>query len=413
MEEMKRVVLTGLGVIGPVGNNSEDFWNGIKSGKNGIDVVTKIDVEPHKAKLGGEVKDFVYHDKRAAKRLDLSVQYALTAADEAVKDSGLVAGENIDPYRFGVYGSAGIGGLITLEKESVKCAQKGVKWVSPLMIPMTIPNMVSGNISIMTGAKGATMSIATACATGTHSVGEAFRSIKHGYHDAIIAGGTEAPFADVAYAGFANMTALTVSTDKDRASIPFDAERNGFVMGEGSAFLVLEELEHAKARGAHIYAEITGYGATSDAHHITMPDPEGAGDAKAMEFAMQEAGITPEDIDYINAHGTSTPYNDKFETVAIKRAFGDAAYKVAVSSTKSMTGHLLGAAGAVEAFICVKALEDGFIPATINYKVPDPELDLDYVPNEGRNADLEYVMSNSLGFGGHDGVIIMKKWDGK
>lgn len=409
----KRVVITGLGVIGPVGNNCKDFWEGIRSGKNGIDVVTKIDVTPHKAKLGGEVKGFEYPDKRAAKRLDLSVQYALTASGEAVKDSGLAAGENIDPYRFGVYGSAGIGGLITLEQESVKCAEKGVRRVSPLMIPMTIPNMVSGNISIQTGAKGATMSIATACATGTHSVGEAFRSIKHGYHDAIIAGGTEAPFADVAYAGFANMTALTTTEDKDRASIPFDAERSGFVMGEGAAFLVLEEMEHALARGAHIYAEIVGYGATSDAHHITMPDPEGAGDAKAMELAMAEAGITPADVDYINAHGTSTPYNDQFETVAIKRAFGEDAYKVAVSSTKSMTGHLLGAAGAIEALICVKALEDGFIPATINYKVPDPKLDLDYVPNEGREAELNYVMSNSLGFGGHDGVIILKKWNGK
>lgn len=409
----KRVVVTGLGVIGPVGNNSADFWDGIRSGKNGIDIVTKLDVRQHKARLGGEVKGFEYHDRRAAKRLDLSVQYAMTAAAEAAADSGLEAGKNIDPYRYGVYGSAGIGGLITLERESVKCAEKGVKWVSPLMIPMTIPNMVSGNISIMTGAKGATMSIATACATGTHSIGEAFRSIKHGYHDAILAGGTEAPFADVAYAGFANMTALTTVTDKERASIPFDAERSGFVMGEGSAFLVLEELEHARARGAHIYAEITGYGATSDAYHITMPDPEGTGDAKAMELAMEESGIGPEDIDYINAHGTSTPYNDKFETAAIKKAFGDAAYRVAVSSTKSMTGHLLGAAGAIEAFICVKALEDGYIPATINYKEADPELDLDYVPNEGRKVGLQYVMSNSLGFGGHDGVLIMKKWDGK
>lgn len=409
----KRVVVTGLGVIGPVGNNSADFWDGIRSGKNGIDIVTKLDVQQHKARLGGEVKGFEYHDRRAARRLDLSVQYAMTAAAEAAADSGLEAGKNIDPYRYGVYGSAGIGGLITLERESVKCAEKGVKWVSPLMIPMTIPNMVSGNISIMTGARGATMSIATACATGTHSIGEAFRSIKHGYHDAILAGGTEAPFADVAYAGFANMTALTTVTDKERASIPFDAERSGFVMGEGSAFLVLEELEHARARGAHIYAEITGYGATSDAYHITMPDPEGAGDAKAMELAMEESGIGPEDIDYINAHGTSTPYNDKFETAAIKKAFGDAAYRVAVSSTKSMTGHLLGAAGAIEAFICVKALEDGYVPATINYKEADPELDLDYVPNEGRKAVLQYVMSNSLGFGGHDGVLIMKKWDGR
>lgn len=409
----RRVAITGIGVVGPVGNNKEDFWSGIRNGVNGIGIVTKLDVEPHKAKLGAEVKGFEYEDKRAGKRLDLSCQYAMTAAKEAVTDSGLVSGENIDPYKFGVYGSAGIGGLMTLEKESVKCAQKGVKWVSPLMIPMSIPNMVSGNISIMTGAKGASMSIATACATGTHSVGEAFRSIKHGYHDAIIAGGTEAPFADVAYAGFANMTALTTSDNPERGSIPFDKERSGFVMGEGSAFIVLEELEHAVARGAHIYAEVVGYGATSDAHHITMPDPEGAGDAKAMQLAMEEAGITPEDIDYINAHGTSTPYNDLYETIAIKKAFGEAAKNVAISSTKSMTGHLLGAAGAIEAFICVKAVEEGYIPATINLQVPDEELDLDYVPNVGREADLKYVMSNSLGFGGHDGVVIFKKWEGR
>ena len=409
----KRVVITGLGVVGPVGNNLEDFWQGIREGRNGIGPVTKLDTSKHKATMGAEVKGFEYPDRRAAKRLDLSVQYALTAAEEAVKDSGLAAGENIDPYRLGVYGSAGIGGLMTLESESVKCAEKGPRRVSPLMIPMTIPNMVSGNISIQTGAKGATMSIATACATGTHSVGEAFRSIKYGWHDAIIAGGTEAPFADVAYAGFANMTALTASEDPDRASIPFDADRDGFVMGEGSAFLVLEEMEHAVNRGAHIYAEVVGYGATSDAHHITMPDPEGAGDAMAMGIAMKEAGIEPEDVDYINAHGTSTKYNDSFETMAIKRAFGQTAYNVPVSSTKSMTGHLLGAAGAIEALICTKAVEEGFIPATINYKNPDPELDLDYVPGQGRQADLRYVMSNSLGFGGHNGVIILKKWDGK
>ena len=406
----RRVVITGMGVIGPVGNNSYDFWEGIRHEVNGIGQITHFDTTGHKSCMGAEVKGFEYPDKRAAKRLDLSSQYALTAVREAMEDSGLKAGENVDPYRLGVIGGTGIGGIMTLERETKKAMERGVSRVSPLMVTMTVPNMIAGNISIETGARGISMGVTTACATGTHAIGEAFRHIKSGAYDAMIAGGAEASFADVSFAGFANMTALSTRNDPNRCSTPFDKERDGFVMGEGAAFLILEDLEHAKARNAHVYAEVVGYGATSDAYHITMPDPEGEGNAKAMEMALAEAGIKPEDISYINAHGTGTPYNDKFETNAIKKVFGEAAYKIPVSSTKSMIGHLLGAAGAVEAFICVKALEDGYIPATITLEVPDEECDLDYVPNKGRNADLEYALSNSLGFGGHNGVLILKKW---
>ena len=406
----KRVVITGRGAVTPVGNTLAESWENIKAGKHGFAEITHFDIEPHKVKMGAEVKNFDFGDKRAAKRLDLSSQYALTAVREAMEDSGLKAGENVDPYRLGVIAGTGIGGITTLERETKKAIERGVSRVSPLMVTMTVPNMVAGNISIETGAKGISMGVTTACATGTHAIGEAFRYLKSGAYDAMIAGGAEASFADVSFAGFANMTALSTRKDPNRCSTPFDKERDGFVMGEGSAFLILEELEHAKARGAHVYAEIVGYGATSDAYHITMPDPEGEGNARAMQMAIEEAGIKPEDISYINAHGTGTPYNDKFETNAIKKVFGEAAYKIPVSSTKSMIGHLLGAAGAVEAFICVKALEDGYIPATINLEVPDEECDLDYVPNKGRNADLEYALSNSLGFGGHNGVLILKKW---
>ncbi len=360
--------------------------------------------------MGAEVKDFIYPDKKAGLRLDRSSQYALAASREAMQDSGLVSGENIDPYRLGVYGSTGIGGIVTIEKESVKASQKGVRRVSPMMIPMSIPNMVAGNISIALGACGASMGLVTACASGTHSVGEAFRNIKYGYHDAIVAGGSEAPFTDVAYAGFANMTALSTRTDENRCCTPFDKERDGFVMGEGAAFLVLEELEHAKKRNAQIYAEIAGFGSTSDAYHITMPHPEGEGDAEAIRQALEEAGIQGKHLGYINAHGTGTKYNDLYETRAVKKALGKDADKIPMSSTKSMTGHLLGAAGALEILTCVKAVEEGFIPATINYRVPDEELDLDFVPNTGRYADIEYALSNSLGFGGHNGVLILKKW---
>lgn len=410
----KRVVITGLGAIAPVGNNADDFWDGIKNGKNGIDKITLFDTTYQKAIMGGEVKDFEYEDKRAAKRLDRHCQFGLTAAREAMKDSGIVSGENVDPFRFGVIAGTGIGGITTLEEETKKSAlkeeEKAYSRVSALLVPMVIPNILAGNVSIEVNAKATSIGLVTACAAGTHSIGEAYRNIKHGYADVMLAGAAEAAFAPVCFAGFANMTALSTRTDKDRCSTPFDKERDGFVMGEGSGFLVLEELEHALARGAKIYGEIVGYGTTCDAYHVTSPSPSGDGAAAAMRMAIAEAGIKPEQIDYINAHGTGTPYNDAFETIAIKTVFG-ADTKVTVSSTKSMTGHLLGAAGAIEAVICTKALGDDFIPPTINYKVPDEELDLDYVPNEGRSKELNYVISNSLGFGGHNGTILIKKFN--
>jgi 3-oxoacyl-[acyl-carrier-protein] synthase II len=409
----KRVVITGMGAVTPVGNNAAAFWEGIKNGKNGIDQITLFDTTYQKAVMGGEVKDFEYEDKRAAKRLDRHCQFGLTAAREAIKDSGIVSGENVEPFRFGVIAGTGIGGIMTLESEAKKSAlreeDKAYSRVSALLVPMVIPNILAGNVSIEFGAKATCLGLVTACSAGTHSIGEAYRSIKHGYTDVMLAGAAEAAFAPVCFAGFANMTALSTATDKDRCSIPFDKERDGFVMGEGSGFLVLEELEHALARGAKIYGELAGYGTTCDAYHVTSPSPEGEGAAAAMQMAIDEAGINPDQVDYINAHGTGTPYNDAFETIAIKNVFGEST-KVPVSSTKSMTGHLLGAAGAIEAVICLKALSDDYIPPTINYKVPDEELDLDYVPNEGRSKELNYVLSNSLGFGGHNGTIIIKKF---
>lgn len=405
----KRVVITGIGAVTPLGNNVSDFWAGIKAGKNGIDTITHFDISEHKAIMGAEVKNFEYFDKRAAKRLDPSSQYGLTAAIEAVVQSGIVSGENVDPGRFGVYAGTGIGGITTLESEVRKSIEKGVSKTSALLVPMVIPNMLAGNISIEFNAKATCIGLVTACAAGTHAIGEAYRNIKHGYADVMIAGAAEASFAPTCFAGFANMTALSTRTDKDRCSTPFDKERDGFVMGEGAGFFVLEELEHAKARGAVIYGEIAGYGTTSDAYHMTSPSPTGEGAAEAMKMAIEDAKIEPNKIDYINAHGTGTPYNDAFETLAVKTVFGDKT-TVPMSSTKSMIGHLLGAAGAVEAIISAKAIMDGFIPATINLKVPDPELDLDYVPNIGREAKLEYALSNSLGFGGHNGTLIIKKY---
>lgn len=410
----KRVVITGMGAVTPLGNTVDEFWEGIKAGKNGIEEITLFDTTHQKAHMGAEVKGFEYEDKRAAKRLDRSSQFAITAAKEAMADSGIVSGENVDEYRFGVVAGTGIGGVMTLERETEKAAlkgaEKGPSKVSALLVPMVIPNIIAGNVSIAVGAKGASLGVVTACAAGTNGIGEAYRNIKHGYADVMLAGGAEAPFSPVCFAGFANMTALSQSQDKDRCSIPFDKERAGFVMGEGAGFLVLEELEHAEKRGAKIYGEVVGYGFTCDAYHVTSPSPTGEGAAAAMNMALKEAGIESGDIDYINAHGTGTPYNDDFETKAVKLVFGDDT-RVPVSSTKSMTGHLLGAAGAVEAIICVKALNDGFIPATINYRVPDEGLDLDYVPNQGRKVELNYVMSNSLGFGGHNGAIIVKRLD--
>ena len=407
----RRVVITGIGAVTPLGNNAAAFWEGIKEGKNGIGPITHFDTTDFKVKLAAEVKDFSLGDwmeKKEERRMDRFCQMGMAAAIEAYQDSGLEG--HIDAHRLAVMTGSGIGGLSTIENEQTKLLDRGPRRVSPLMIPMIIGNILAGNIAIRFGAKGLCHSLVTACATGTHCLGEAYYMIRDGRADAIFAGAAEATITPLGVAGFTNMTALSTKEDPQRASIPFDKERDGFVMGEGAGMLILEDLEHAKARGAHIYAEVVGYGSTCDAHHITSPDPTGEGDANAMIMAMEEAGITPKDLSYINAHGTSTPYNDLYETVAIKRALGDEAKNVPISSTKSMTGHMLGAAGAVEAIICARALQEGFIPATINYQVPDEELDLDYVPNQGRKAELTYALSNSLGFGGHNGAIILKKW---
>lgn len=408
-----RVVITGMGAITPIGNDTNTFWNNIKEGQCGIDKVTAFDASEFKAQLAAEVKGFdaaEHMDKKEARRTDRFCQFAIVAADEAIKNSGLDL-ENIDKERFGVIVGSGIGGIQTIEEQHQKLIEKGPNRVSPFFIPMIIGNMASGNIAIRFGAKGICSSIVTACATGTHAIGEAFHNIRSGISDVIIAGGAEASITPLGTAGFTSLTALSTSTDPSRASIPFDKDRDGFVMGEGAGILILESLEHALNRNAKIYAEVTGYGATCDAYHITSPAPDGEGGARAMKLAIKDSGISFEEISYINAHGTSTPYNDKFETAAIKSVFGDYAYKVPVSSTKSMTGHLLGAAGAVEAIICTKALQEGFVPATIGYKVPDEDCDLDYVPSIGRKQELKYAMSNSLGFGGHNSTIVLKKWD--
>ena len=406
---IKRVVITGMGAVTPLGNNVKDFWDGIKSGKNGISTITHFDPSDQKAKMGAEVKDFTFHDKKEARRTDLYSQYGVTAALEAMADSGLVSGENVRAERLSIIVGSGIGGIMTLESEVQKAAEKGISRVSPFLVTSVIGNILAGNIGIACNALGSCMGLVTACATGTHAIGEGFRAIRHGYADAVIAGASEAPFAPVCFSGFANMTALSTRENPNRCSTPFDKERDGFVMGEGAGIVILEEYEHAIARGAHIYGEVVGYGTTCDAHHITMPSPEGEGAARAMEMAIEEAGILAKEVSYINAHGTGTPYNDLFETRAIKATFGEDAYNIPVSSTKSMTGHLLGAAGVVEAIVCVKAMEEGIIPPTINLEVPDEELDLDYVPNTARKQELLYAMSNSLGFGGHNGSILLKK----
>lgn len=408
----KRVVITGMGCVTPVGNDLNTFWENIKNGQCGIDEITRFDTENFEVKLAAEVKDFdpsLYMDKKEARRMDLYSQYAVAASKMAVDDAKLDI-ESIDKERFGVIVGSGIGGIGTIEKEHEKMLAKGPKRVSPLLIPMIIGNMAAGNIAIQFGAKGICSTVVTACATGSHAIGEAFNTIQRGRADVIIAGGAEASITPLSVAGFMTLQALSTARDKKRASIPFDAERNGFVMGEGAGILILESLDHAIKRGAKIYAEIVGYGATCDAYHITSPDPEGHGAARAMIEAMNEAGVKPEEVAYINAHGTSTPLNDKFETAAIKLAFGEAAKNVAISSTKSMTGHLLGAAGAIEGIVCIKAIEEGFIPPTIGYEKLDPECDLDYVPNAGRKQELNYALSNSLGFGGHNASLLFKKY---
>ena len=409
----RRVVITGLGAITPIGNNVEEFWNGIKNGQCGIDEISLFDTTDFKVKLAGEVKKYNpedYFDRRNCKRLDRFTQFAVIAAKEAMEDSKMNS-ENTDMERVGCIISSGIGGLGTIENENKVFYDKGPSRISPMYIPMSICNMATGNVAIELGLKGESFAVVTACAGGTHSIGEAYRLIKHGYQDAVLAGGTEASITPTGIAGFSNMKALCQSTDKTRASIPFDKERSGFVMGEGAGILVLEELEHAKKRNAKIYAELVGYGASSDAYHITSPAPNGEGGARAMKNAIIDAKIKPEEITYINAHGTSTHLNDSCETSAVKIALGNASQKVMISSTKGNTGHLLGAAGGVEAVVCVKAIEDSFIPPTINYNVPDEECDLDIVPNQGRNVKIEYAMSNSLGFGGHNSSIILKKYE--
>ncbi|WP_066501791.1 beta-ketoacyl-ACP synthase II [Abyssisolibacter fermentans] len=410
---MKRVVITGVGVISSLGNNADTFWQNIKDGKCGIDFIQGFDTENHKVKVASEVKDFKpqdYMEKKAAKRMDKFSQYAVAAAKLAYEDSKLSDIE-VDKGRIGVILGSGIGGISTIENQQTVLMQKSPDRISPFFIPMAINNMAAGHVAIMVGAKNICYAVVTACASGANAIGEAFRRIKYSWADIIVTGGSEACVTPLAVAGFTSMKALSNLKDPKRASIPFDKERDGFVIGEGAGVLVIEELEHAKRRNAHIYAEIVGYGATCDAYHITAPAPGGEGAAKAMKLAIDEAGISPKDVSYINAHGTSTPYNDKFETEAIKTVFSGRENQIPVSSTKSMTGHLLGAAGGVEAIICAKALEDNFIPPTIGLENKDPECDLDYVPNTGRKADLKYAMSNSLGFGGHNAVLLLKKWE--
>ncbi|HCC35814.1 MAG TPA: beta-ketoacyl-[acyl-carrier-protein] synthase II [Ruminococcaceae bacterium] len=409
----KRVVVTGMGTVNPLGHSVSETWNAVRAGKNGISEITLYDTADFKVKLAAEVKNLNiedYIDRREIRRMDRFCQFGMIAAEQAYKDSGLSEG-SVNPEDMAVVVGAGVGGIATLENETLRLKERGSSRVSPMMVPMIIADILGGNIAIKHGAKGECHCIVTACATGTDCIGKASRLIRGGEATVVISGSAEAAITPVAMAGFTNMKALSVSTDKNRASIPFDKERDGFVMGEGAAILVLEEYEHAKARGAKIYAEIVGYGATCDAYHITSPAPEGRGAARAMKKALNDAGLSPKDISYINAHGTGTPPNDELETIAVKSVFGEHAGSIPMSSTKSMTGHMLGAAGSTEAIICIKALENGFIPPTINYKVPDEGLDLDYVPGEGRKQALSYALSNSLGFGGHNSSLIIKKTD--
>lgn len=411
----RRVVVTGLGAITPIGNSIDSFWNSIKEGRNGIDNITLFDTEDFKVKLAAEVKDFKAEDyigKKDAKRLDRYTQLALVAAKECMKNSNIDL-EKIDRERFGVFFGSGIGGLITIENQMTTLINRGPSRLSPLTIPAAISNIAAGTIAIEFGLLGTCLSVTTACATSTHCVGEAFRSIKDGYLDRAIVGGAEASICKFGIAGFQALTALSKSEDRNRASIPFDKDRSGFVMGEGSGALILEDLDSALERGAKIYGEVVGYGTTCDAYHITSPTLDGDGAYRAMRDAIKDANINPSDINYINAHGTSTEINDKVETLAVKKAFGESVKDIYVSSTKSMTGHLLGAAGAVEAIISIKAIEDSFAPATINYLNNDEECDLNLVVNKGIEKEIEYAMSNSLGFGGHNGSVIFKKWRGR
>lgn len=407
----RRVVVTGLGAISPVGNNVSDMWKNLVDGVCGIETITEFDTSDLKVHIAGTVKNFAPEnfgiEKREARKLDLYCQYAIAAAQEAVDDSGIIG--NIDENRFGVYIGAGIGGLHTFVNNTLAMDKGGAKKVSPFFIPMMIGNIATGNVAIRFGAKGVSLSVMSACATGTHSIGEAFHAVKDGYADAIIAGGTEAVIAPLTIAGFQNIKALSTNPDPKKASRPFDKNRDGFIMGEGAGMLILEEYEHAKARGAKIYVELCGYGNTCDAHHVTAPDPEGAGLARAIEIAFDEAQVADDSQLYINAHGTSTHLNDLTETMAIKKALGEKAYDANISSTKSMTGHMLGATGAVEAIVSIMTLKDGIIPPTINLDEPDEELDLNYTPNKAVKRDVNVAASTNLGFGGHDACIVFKK----
>lgn len=408
----RRVVITGLGAITPIGNDAESFWQGLKEKKLGFGPITYFDTAEYKAKLAAEVKDFdarQYMDAKAARRMEPFSQFAVAASKEALNHAGINMDAE-DPYRVGVSIGSGIGSLQAVEKEHKKLLEKGPSRVNPLLVPMMISNMAAGNVAIQFGLKGKCINVVTACATGTHSIGEAFRAIQYGEADVMLAGGTESSITPLGVAGFTALTALSSSEDPTHASRPFDENRDGFVMGEGAGVLVLESLEHAKARGAKILAEVAGYGATCDAYHITSPAEDGSGAAKAMEYAMEDAGISPGDIDYINAHGTSTHHNDLFETKAIKLALGDHAYQVKINSTKSMVGHLLGAAGGVELIACVKSIEDGFVHATAGLEVKGEGCDLDYTMGEGVSMEVNYALSNSLGFGGHNASLIVKKF---
>ncbi|MFB1099577.1 beta-ketoacyl-[acyl-carrier-protein] synthase II [Terribacillus saccharophilus] len=410
--EKKRVVVTGLGAVTPVGNDAATTWQNLLEGKSGVDVLTRVNKDDYPAKVAAEVKDFNpedYMEKKDAKRMDLFTQYAVAASKMAVEDANLeITDENAN--RIGVWIGSGIGGMGTYEEQFEKLMTKGPRRVSPFFVPMMIPDMASGQVSIQLGAKGINSCSVTACASGANSIGDAFKVIERGDADAMITGGSEAPLTKMAFAGFSAAKALSFNDDPKTASRPFDANRDGFVMGEGAGILILESLDSALERGATIYAEIVGYGASGDAYHITAPAPEGEGAVRAMRQAMEDAGLQADDIDYVNAHGTSTELNDKFETAALKQLLGDHAYQTAISSTKSMTGHMLGAAGAVEAIICVKAIQDGMIPPTINQMEKDPLCDLDYVPNVKREKKVRAALSNSLGFGGHNAALVFKQY---
>jgi 3-oxoacyl-[acyl-carrier-protein] synthase II len=411
--EKRRVVVTGVGAVTPLGNDVETTWKGILAGKSGVGPLTRVNADEYPAKVAAEVKDFnpeLFMEKKDARKMDRFTQFAVASAIMAVKDATLTINEE-NAHRVGVWIGSGIGGMETFEQQFEIFQKRGYKRVSPFFVPMLIPDMATGQVSITLGAKGFNSCTVTACATGTNSIGDAFKVIQRGDADVMITGGAEAPITRMSVAGFCANTALSTNPDPQTASRPFDKNRDGFVIGEGAGIVVLEELEHALARGAKIYAEIVGYGATGDAYHITAPAPNGEGGARAMRMAITDSGLNPEDIDYINAHGTSTEYNDKFETLAVKEVLGDHAYKVAMSSTKSMTGHLLGAAGGVEAIFTVLAMKDGILPPTINYQTPDPDCDLDYVTNAARPKEIKAAMSNSLGFGGHNATIVFKKYE--